>query len=68
MTQQREPALRIRVAGPGVRPGRMALADLMHVGRHLQPAAPYRLAKLLTILRTADDLDRRADELHSELV
>lgn len=46
MTQKREPALRIRVEGPGVRPGRLALADLMHVGRHLQTAVE-RIALVL---------------------
>lgn len=46
MTPKREPALRIRVAGPGVRPGRLALADLMHVGRQLQTAVE-RIALVL---------------------
>lgn len=41
-----EPSLSIRLTGPGVGEGRLALADLVHVGRHVQ-AALERVALIL---------------------
>lgn len=43
---QREASLTIKLAGPGVGEGRLALAELVHVGRNLQ-AAVERIALVL---------------------
>lgn len=44
--KQREASLTIKLAGPGVGEGRLALAELVHVGRNLQ-AAVERIALVL---------------------
>jgi hypothetical protein len=46
MTRTLEPALRVKLAGPGIRDGRLAVADFVHLGRNLQ-AAVERIALVL---------------------